>query len=489
MAEFEVERYLDTRTFAREVNLPLLGVSSIAPVPAAASASALLAAADPEGLKSVVEALAQTRQSLTLRSLLLTGFPHDPEFFALGLALAREWSRQNVKVAVVDLDFRHPTVVRPMPHPNEGFVDVLEYGCSFRRVAWELVADALWAVAPGSHPPDENRFAEHPDWDRAMRVFSAQVDVTLYLAPFLDRKGFTGRISKRMDGVLLAASVERAGRTALRDAFLELWGSDAPMIGCMGIDRGKAAEQKTPQPSAAAQASAAVPRSIEVLLDATTPEPAPKPRPAASAPSPELDRGHEPTHEDLLNLLSEEVRVGEGPRVARRSSSAVRWVTAVGIVAAAGAGVLTAAIKTHRATKSAVQETLPAGTEEVLPAELGGSRPAPLPSADRVPPAVSAPSSRTPMQSPEAGAPSGTAVAPFQVHVASFRSEARVDEIAKSLRARGLDAWYEPAANMPGWYRVFVGHYATHAEAEARASWLLDHGSVERARAYPDSVR
>ena len=62
------------------------------------------------------------------------------------------------------------------------------------------------------------------------------MDIAIYLAPFLDRKGFTGALSKRMDGVLLAACVRRSGRAALRDAFLELWGSDAPMIGCIGID-------------------------------------------------------------------------------------------------------------------------------------------------------------------------------------------------------------------------------------------------------------
>jgi len=86
-------------------------------------------------------------------------------------------------------------------------------------------------VGPGSHPPEERRFTEHPDWARVMRIFSGRVDVTLYLAPFLDKKGFSGALSKRMDGVLIATSVRRSSRAALRDAFLELWGSDAPMIG------------------------------------------------------------------------------------------------------------------------------------------------------------------------------------------------------------------------------------------------------------------
>ena len=90
-------------------------------------------------MKPVIDLLTQTRKSLTLRSLFLTGFPHDPEFIAAGVALARQWSRQGLKIAVVDLDYRHPTVVRPRPEPNEGLVDALEYGCSFQRIAWELV--------------------------------------------------------------------------------------------------------------------------------------------------------------------------------------------------------------------------------------------------------------------------------------------------------------------------------------------------------------
>jgi hypothetical protein len=211
-----VERYSDPQSFAREVNLPLIGAVHVPPVPAAAPAAAFLAADDPDEMRPVVDLLTQTRKSLTLRSLFLTGFPHDPEFFAAGVALARQWTRQGLRVAVVDLDYRHPTVVRPRPHPNEGFVDALEYGCSFQRIAWELVADALWMVGPGSHPPDERRFSEHPDWTRVMRIFP-QGDVTLYMV--LPRIGRGSRApSKWMDGWSpLAVRVGGA-----RDAFLEL---------------------------------------------------------------------------------------------------------------------------------------------------------------------------------------------------------------------------------------------------------------------------
>ncbi len=252
----DLERYSDPNAFAREVNLPLLGTVAIAPISPGANLGALLAASSAHGLEPVVEGLAQTRQSLTLRSLLLAGFPHDPECFALGLALGRAWSRRGLKVAVVDVDAWHPTILRAVGEPTEGLVDVLEYGCSFQRVAWELVAGSVWVVGPGTHPADESRLADHPEWDRAGRVFTASADVTLYVAPLLHRQGLTGRLSKRMDGVLLTTSVDRVSRIELRDAFLELWGSDAPIIGCVGIDPGGA----SPPPP---RAEAAAPRNAE----------------------------------------------------------------------------------------------------------------------------------------------------------------------------------------------------------------------------------
>jgi cell division septation protein DedD len=127
--------------------------------------------------------------------------------------------------------------------------------------------------------------------------------------------------------------------------------------------------------------------------------------------------------------------------------------------------------------RTAPQETLPAGTEEVIPAQLGGAAPGAAPQAAGGDSAVGGSSSP------------GDGSAPFRVHVASFRSVPKVEEMVSSLRARGLDAWHEPAANSPGWYRVFVGHYATREEAAQRAAWLLDHGWVDRAIAYPDTER
>ncbi len=513
------------------MNLPLLGVVNVTPVPAGAGAATLLTADDPDEMKPVVDLLTQTRKSLTLRSLFMTGFPHDPEFFAAGVALARQWSRQGLKVAVVDLDFRHPTVVRPRPHANEGFVDALEYGCSFQRIAWELVADALWLVGPGSHPPDEQRFAEHTDWARVMRIFSARADVTLYLAPFLDRKGFSGALSKRMDGVLLAASVRRSSRTALRDAFLELWGSDAPMIGCLGL------EVITPHGevllSAPTAWESAPPASAP---PAVAPEPSPEsaweyPKrasraaadvPRASPPSPppgtprEREIWSDAAPEALVSRLSDEVRRGDVRSVPRQRTGA-RLLVALLMGALVGAGAVAGYRTLHHGSNAPTPaETLPAGTERVLPADVGTANPGGLPGAAagtgtgslagvdlgagdpkvgeenpfQVPgESGTAGSSGTSKPAPPAGTGEAKGKLPYRVHVASFRSESKVREIVKDLRKQGLDAWYAKATDQADWYRVFVGHYATHEEAVQKAAWLLNHGWVEHAMAYPDNER
>lgn len=521
MIEADVERYADPRSFAREVNLPLLGTSRLGPIPSGAGISTLLDTKAPPELASVVDGLAETRQSLTLRSLLLAGFADDSECFAAGLALAREWSSRGLKVAVVDLDFWHPTVVRPRPHPNEGLVDVLEYGCSFRRVAWEIVADALWLIGPGSYPPEEGRLVDHPDWERAARGFAAHVDVTLFVAPLLQRRGFVGRLSKRMDGALIAASVERVGRAELRDAFLELWGSDAPIIGCVGIEPTapvKAAKKAESAPSVVS--APATSRALGNPVDTGVPRPIAtrehiaERRGRTIVPVGSI-RGRDVTSRtdarddaDLTAILNREVRTGKPTLRPRRRSRRVLYAgMAVGLSVAASI----VAVLTHQPRLPAVEETLPSGTEQVLPAipdhlitpepeqattagatETGSPiqdapalSPAPTPRAGGAPPALI---SLTP--SAEGIPPSiSTPDLPFRVHVASFKSEEKVQGIVRELRLRGADAWYEPATDAPNYFRVFVGHFATEAEARAHAQWLLANGWVDRAQAYPSTPR
>gem|GEM_PF-2357811 len=518
-----MERYSDPQSFAREVNLPLIGAVHVPPVSAAAPAAAFLAADDPDEMRPVVDLLTQTRKSLTLRSLFLTGFPHDPEFFAAGVALARQWTRQGLRVAVVDLDYRHPTVVRPRPHPNEGFVDALEYGCSFQRIAWELVADALWLVGPGSHPPDERRFSEHPDWTRVMRIFSARVDVALYMAPFLDRKGFTGALSKRMDGVVLAACVRRSPRAALRDAFLELWGSDAPMIGCIGIDSPQGQTPRgevrlaSPPAALAAPSPPSAPPSAPAVADWGFPSPdVPRPAdaPERRAAPRDPDRGGAPGRDSaeaaqqaLVARLSDEVRRGHVPRPSRSRSRGILLALIALALAGAGAFVTYQAMHRNASRASAPQETLPAGTEQVLPADLGtgvsgtpalgapGGATAPGPAANP----VAAPPAPETAVSPPGGAETPSPPAKldakalaglrYEVHVASFNRDDPARLLVKRLRDKGLDAWYAKATNQRNWYRVFVGHYATHEEASRQASSLLGRGLVEHAIAYPDHAR
>jgi len=495
--ETDVERYADAQGFAREVNLPLLGEASVASVPAGAGVSTLLAVQPSAEIAAIVDGLHETRRSLSLRSLLLAGFPADRECFAVGLAIAREWSRRGLTMAVVDLDFWHPTVVRPLPHPNEGLVDVLEYGCSFRRVAWEIVANALWVVGPGSHPPEPERLVHHPDWQRATRSFAAHVDVALYAAPRFHRDGFVGRLSKRMDGVVLAASVERVGRTELRDAFLELWGSDAPIIGCVGIHPAGAAPYPLPESDLSVEVAGG--ESSQPVVG----EYAPDESDEVEAPAVEVSQRDEvnqdfiarsPSEIDLATLLDREVRFGDAQvKRIRRSRMPLIVGAAVGLGLAAS---LILIVTRHPALPPA-EETMPAGTERVLPAPpdrplsagLGGA-PSALPSLEQGGPsapggtqdakpatpsaaptreakisqrppiasaqapsaaskhAPSAASAQTPAASkspasvPKSIAPAGKDSKPFRVHVASFKSEEKVMAIVRGLKAHGEDAWY-----------------------------------------------
>jgi hypothetical protein len=462
VTQTELERYAEPRAFAREVNLPLLGDVELAVLPAGSTLSDMLRAPVPPSVGPIVESLVQTRQSLTLRSLLLAGYAHDPELFALGLALAREWTRRGLKAAVVDLNFWSPSIVRPPGQPNEGLVDMLEFGCSFRRVAWEAVADRLWLVGPGSYLPEEECIAEHPDWERVTRVLSNHADLTIYVAPHLERGGFLGRLTKRMDGVLLASAVTRVPRARLRDSFLELWGSDAPMIGCLGIT--PAALEAGPSP---VRESLAVGSEQVPAFAAESPVP----------PKADVDA-------DLAALLEREALSGgisPAPRRARNHLG--RWLAVAAVVlVAGGAAVLGVWHLPGPARRAAFKEATPTGTEPVLPAQLGTPQGPILeqpPAQAGAGPAVSGPS--------VTAAP--PAALPFRIHVASFRSEATVQRLAGELTARGLEASYEPAPEVPGWYRVFVGRFATYEEAASEARRLVERRIVDRAQAFPEPQR
>jgi hypothetical protein len=525
-----------------------------------------------------------------------------------------------LRIAVVDLDFWDPSISRPPSHPNEGLVDVLEYGCSFGRVAWEVVADRLWMIGPGSHPPDEARITEHTDWPRAGRVLSSRVDVALYVAPLLDRRGFTGKLSKKMDAVILTASVERIDRTNLRDAFLELWGSDAPMIGCVGIEpvevkptpvavgahsgpsasvaRASAAAPAPPAPSRATPPPASPPRGTTSAPSrgasapaapsagargatvtpqpptppsrtsspapapparASSPTPAPPARassPAPAPPAPSHPKGAPAPPQSPASPASPvsksaakspaspssrpvatpsgsrsvpSILAGPPPSVLKgpleddwtepavvaalerdviggivepepKKSRAWIWIVIASLILGA---LITALLVTRNAPpRGSVQAQQPAGEEPIAPApdtDPGtDDAAASAPSADAssrtgtsvtgatesTPPAVS-----TPPATPRPGEAGSDDSLPYRVHVASFRTEAKVDEVVQVLRRRNLDAWFEPPPKGGTWYRIYVGHFATEKEARDQAAWLLKNKFVESAQAYPQTKR
>jgi cell division septation protein DedD len=333
-----------------------------------------------------------------------------------------------------------------------------------------------------------------------MRIFSARVDVTLYLAPFLDKKGFTGALSKRMDGVILAACVRRSSRAALRDAFLELWGSDAPMIGCFGIE---APFDPTPHGETKISGESWAPERVVPAAPAAPPNvapAAPSQEAVRSVAAPQSDSG-DVAPQALVARLSDEVRRGHVPRTTSAGSRGLFLAALVLFLAGAGAFATYQVMRRTASRPPAPAETLPAGTEPVMPADVGTSA-AGVPALGG--PAGSSPGDAAPVTSvtpaPDASSPGASTPAPpppvpalekknFEVHVASFTTDSMAKNLVKRLRDKGLDAWYAKATNQANWYRIFIGHYATHEEAVRQARTLLDRGLVEHAIAYPDHAR
>ena len=173
-----------------------------------------------------------------------------------------------------------------------------------------------------------------------------------------------------------------------------------------------------------------------------------------------------------------------------KKSRAWIWVVLVSLIL----GALIAAILVTRNAppRGSVQAQQPAGEEPIGSADPGTGDPASAPSADAssaaatdpAPPAVSAP-----VVAPRSGTINSDDTLPYRVHVASFRTESKVDEVVQVLRRRNLDAWFEPPPKGGTWYRIYVGHFATVKEARDHAAWLLKNGFVESAQAYPQTER
>jgi hypothetical protein len=179
-----------------------------------------------------------------------------------------------------------------------------------------------------------------------------------------------------------------------------------------------------------------------------------------------------------VKTLTREALEGGAPPAPRRRGRLTAWLlTAIVLLVAGGGGAALFLLHPFAPKGAAFREAPPTGTDQVLPAGLGA------PGGSGVPA-----SGDDSAGAPPAGGGADEAL-PYHVHVASFRAEATVQAIADDLKGRGLDAWYEPAPDMPGWYRVFVGRFATYEEAAAQAESLLNRGLVSRAQAFPDRPR
>jgi len=184
--------------------------------------------------------------------------------------------------------------------------------------------------------------------------------------------------------------------------------------------------------------------------------------------------------------LERDVRRGIVERKSgKRRGRTVLWISLAATLAAIIGAFVVLQGRMAAPPRGSVQAQQPAGEEPIAPATPGSS-PEDTPVADD--PASDAGFTPTAPPVDPAAASAGDA-APFRVHVASFRTESKVQEIVQALRERKLDAWFEPPPRGGDWYRVFVGHFATESDARAYAEWLVQNGLVERAQSYPQTER
>jgi cell division septation protein DedD len=201
---------------------------------------------------------------------------------------------------------------------------------------------------------------------------------------------------------------------------------------------------------------------------------------------PKRDPGDTASRE-LVARLSDEVKKGLVTRPAPKNRGLLLVAVAL-LLAGVAAFATFQAMRKSTSRASVPAETLPAGTEPVLPADLGTpAAGVPLTQPESSTEDQTAGTATTEDATPAPPEPAGPRN--FEVHVASFNTDKQAKNLVKRLHDRGLLAWYAKATDQPNWYRVFVGHYATHAEAARQARSLLDRGLVEHAIAYPDHAR
>jgi cell division septation protein DedD len=204
-----------------------------------------------------------------------------------------------------------------------------------------------------------------------------------------------------------------------------------------------------------------------------------------------------------MAALEKEVRSGSGvrrakPRRGGRSPLSMILTGGAVVAAVAAAWIIFVLPGPPRPNE---RDARTAGDETVLPApETTATTPLATRSGATgleapTPPPAGAPPIQANLAAGAAGSAAPLTTAPpaegkkYMVHVASFRSEEKVAGMVRALRLKGLDAWYERVPDESGWYRVFVGRFATEDEANAYASWLLQNKWVDRAHAYIPTTR
>jgi|GEM_PF-6454100 len=136
------------------------------------------------------------------------------------------------RVVMVDCNLRNPSLhTITASSAKEGFIDMIKYGCSFFTSATETEMGGIYVISAGSHPvsSEEELMGRELEW--VFHSLRAKADITfVLLQPFL-AEGRINPILEHMDGVLLCVNRMGNRKDVIARDFARLWQSDIPVIG------------------------------------------------------------------------------------------------------------------------------------------------------------------------------------------------------------------------------------------------------------------
>jgi hypothetical protein len=126
------------------------------------------------------------------------------------ISVAKEWSKEGLRIFLMDLGLEDPTLHLALDLPNgEGVSDAFLYGASVQHIASPVLDDAFFFASAGSTPPDPEEVLGHPRWNDLAGGFS-EADATLLLFLPTDIPGAGKILSRASDIIFLSAQGESA---------------------------------------------------------------------------------------------------------------------------------------------------------------------------------------------------------------------------------------------------------------------------------------